>query len=135
MTAEGGDLAFIDALKPVVAEGVDVVLDYLWGDSAVAIMSAIAQTVEGHPTCFVSIGTASGQESVNLPSAILRASSIQLLGSGGRSVSQADLLDSARSVLDLAAKGRLKILMKEYALQDIETAWQAPLTPRPVIRI
>jgi NADPH:quinone reductase-like Zn-dependent oxidoreductase len=135
MTADGGDRAFADALKPVVAGGVDVVLDYLWGDSAVAIMSSIAQTIEGKVTRFISIGTSAGQEMINLPSTILRGSSIELLGSGGRSVAPAHMLASARSVLELAAQGVIHISIAEYALEEVERAWQAPLTPRPVIRI
>lgn len=135
LTAEDGRMSFEDALKPVISEGIDVVLDYLWGESALAIMSAVAQTSAARVTRFVSIGTASGQENIEVPSSILRASSIELLGSGGRSVSHADLLASVNSVLYLAAKGQLNIPITEYALHDIEVAWQAPLTPRPVIRI
>jgi NADPH:quinone reductase-like Zn-dependent oxidoreductase len=135
LSAEDGAKAFENALKLVIAHGVDIVLDYLWGESALAILSAIAQTIEGQVTRFVSIGTASGQEAIQLPSAIFRASSIELLGSGGRSVSPRDLLASAKSVLELAAQGKLELPTAEFALQDIEKAWQAPLTPRPVIRV
>lgn len=135
MTVGGGEKAFENALKPVVAEGVDVVLDYLWGDSAVALMSAIAQTNAGRGTRFISIGTSSGQETIQVPSSILRSSSIELLGSGGRSVAPADMLSSAKSVFELAANDEIKLPIAEYALQDIEAAWRAPLTPRPVISV
>ncbi|GFN30130.1 quinone oxidoreductase family protein [Paenibacillus xylaniclasticus] len=135
MTVEGGEQKFEDALMPVIAKGVDVVLDYLWGDSALAIMTAIAKGGADRVTRFISIGTSSGQENVEVSSSILRASSIELLGSGGRSVSLANMVSSAKSVLELAAKGIIKISIAEYALEDIEAAWHAPLTPRPVIRV
>lgn len=135
MSVPDGIKGFENALMPVIADGVDVVLDYLWGDSALAILSAIAHLDASRTTRYVSIGTSSGYENINLPSAILRASSIELLGSGGRSVSQADMLSSARGVFELAAAGKLTIAVAEFALSSIEAAWHAPLTPRPVIRI
>ncbi|RUT29596.1 zinc-binding alcohol dehydrogenase family protein [Paenibacillus zeisoli] len=135
MSVKDGSNEFENALMPAVAGGVDVVLDYLWGDSAVAIMSAIAKTGTKQTTRFVSIGTSSGQETINVPSSILRASSIELLGSGGRSVSLADMMSSAKSVFEMAAEGKINIAVAEFALQDIEAAWHAPLTPRPVVRV
>lgn len=135
MTIDNGKKIFEDALKPVITDGVDVVLDYLWGDSAFAIMSAIAQTGTTQTTRFVSIGTSSGQESIPIPSSILRASTLELLGSGGRSVSKSDMLSSAKNVLELASEGKIKMDTTKFALENIEAAWQAPLTPRPVVMI
>lgn len=135
MTAENGQTSFEHALMPVFAEGVDVVLDYLWGDSAIAIMSALAKINTDRATRFVSIGTASGQESIPLPSSILRASTIELVGSGGKSVSKADMLSAVKGVFEMAANGQLAISTTEFALEAIEAAWNAPLTPRPVIKV
>ncbi len=135
MAADDGKERFEDALKSVVAGGVDVVLDYLWGDSAFAILSAIAHANEGKTTRFLSIGTSSGQETLAIPSSILRASTIELLGSGGRSVSKSDMLSSAKSVLELASKGRITMAVTKFALEDIEAAWHASLTPRPVVMV
>lgn len=135
MTANYGQKMFEDALIPVIAEGVDVILDYLWGDSAIAIMSALAKTNKNRATRFVSIGTSSGQENIHLPSAVLRASTIELVGSGDKSVSKADMLSAVKGVFEMAAEGKLKIATTEFALDDIEAAWHAPLTPRPVVKV
>ncbi|WP_138494394.1 quinone oxidoreductase family protein [Paenibacillus pinistramenti] len=135
MTADNGAKRFESALMPIIAEGVDVVLDYLWGDSALAIMSALAKTKTARVTRFVSIGTSSGQEDIALPSAILRSSTIELVGSGDKSVSKADMLSAIRESFELAARGKIKIDTKVYALEEIEEAWNAPLMPRPVVRI
>ncbi|MGX4584603.1 zinc-binding dehydrogenase [Paenibacillus chitinolyticus] len=135
MTADNGQNRFENALMSVVAEGVDVVLDYLWGDSALAIMSALARAHTDRTTRFVSIGTSSGQENIHLPSSILRSSTIELVGSGDKSVSKADMLSAVKGVFDMAAEGKLKIAIKEFALEDIEVAWNAPLTPRPVVKV
>lgn len=135
MTVDNGQKMFENDLMPVIAEGVDVILDYLWGNSAFAIMSALAKTNTDRATRFVSIGTSSGQESINLPSSILRSSTIELVGSGDKSVSKADMLSAVKSVFEMAAEGKIKIATKEYALDDIEEAWKAPLMPRPVIKV
>lgn len=127
--------SFEEALMPLAAEGVDVVLDYVWGDSALAILSAVAHANAVQTTRYVSIGTASGQESVAIPSVLLRASTLELLGSGGRSVSPADMLSSAQSVFELASSGQLALAVRKFAFENIEEAWQAPLTPRPVVMI
>lgn len=135
MTADNGQKMFENALMPVIAEGVDVILDYLWGDSALAIMSALVKAKTDRSTRFVSIGTSSYQESIHLPSSLLRSSTIELVGSGDKSVSKADMLSAVRGVFEMAAEGKIKITTKEFALEDIEEAWNAPLMPRPVVRV
>lgn len=135
MTVDNGQIMFENALMPVIAEGVDVVLDYLWGDSALAIMSALAKANTDRATRFVSIGTASGQENINLPSSILRSSTIELVGSGDKSVSKADMISAVRGVFEMAAEGKINIATTEFVLEDIEAAWNAPLMPRPVVKV
>lgn len=135
MTADNGQKKFEDALVSVIDEGVDVILDYLWGDSALAIMSALAKTNTDRVTRYVSIGTSSGQENIQFPSSILRSSTIELIGSGGKSVSKVDMLSSVKRVFEMAAEGKLAIATAEFALEEIEEAWSAPLMPRPVVKV
>lgn len=135
MTVDNGQKAFENALMPAIVEGVDVILDYLWGDSAFAIMSALSKTNTDRATRFVSIGTSSGQEDIQLPSSILRSSTIELVGSGDKSVSKADLLSAVKGVFEMAAEGKIKMDVTEFALDDIEEAWNALLTPRPVVKV
>ncbi|HIW33799.1 MAG TPA: zinc-binding alcohol dehydrogenase family protein [Candidatus Paenibacillus intestinavium] len=135
MTVDDGQKVFENALMPVIAGGVDVILDYLWGDSAMAVMSALAKTNTDRVTRFVSIGTSSGEESIQLPSSILRSSTIELVGSGDKSVSKTDMLSAVKGVFEMAAEGKINIAMKEFALEEITEAWDAPLTPRPVVKV
>ncbi|MGY4691043.1 quinone oxidoreductase family protein [Salibacterium sp. K-3] len=135
MTVADGQKTFEKAITPVITNGVDVILDYLWGDSAFTIMAALAKTNTDRATRFVSIGTSSGQESINLPSTILRSSTIELVGSGDKSVSKADMLSAVKGVFEMAAEGEIKMAAKEYALEEIEEAWNAPLIPRPVVKV
>jgi NADPH:quinone reductase-like Zn-dependent oxidoreductase len=87
--------------------GVDVVIDYLWGRSAERLLNAAAKAGKAPPVRFVQIGSASG-ETIALPSAILRSAPITLMGSGLGSVSPDRLLASVGAALQAAATGGLK---------------------------
>ena len=79
---------------PVFAEGVDVVLDYLWGTSAERLLIAAAKAGrDAVPLRFVEIGSASG-DAIALPGAdgrhalairtgAHRSSAARSLGGGG----------------------------------------------------
>src|SRR5580704_5644221 len=95
-----GAKEYENALRQVFAAGINVVIDYLWGESARTVIVAIAKAVEdATPVRFVHVGGASGEENIELPGAALRSSAIQLMGSGLKSVPFAKLLDSIRNVL------------------------------------
>ncbi len=91
---------FEEALIREFGSGVQVVVDYLWGQSARTIIAAIAKGVEdGAPVRFVHVGGASGEESIDLPGAGLRSSSIVLMGSGYKSVPLPALFAAVRAPL------------------------------------
>jgi NADPH:quinone reductase-like Zn-dependent oxidoreductase len=70
------------ALIAEFAHGIDVVIDYLWGESAKTLIVAISKAVEdAKPVRFVHVGGASREENIELPGAALRSSAIQLMGS------------------------------------------------------
>ncbi|WP_109126593.1 zinc-binding dehydrogenase [Dyella sp. C11] len=120
-----GAYEFEDALKQQFAQGVDIVVDYLWGKSAEIIMTAIAKAVEnGSPVRFVHVGASSGSEIV-LPGAALRSSSIVLMGSGIKSVSLADMLAAVRGVYEAYGEVHLQMATKAVPLADVERAWTA----------
>lgn len=116
--------------------GIDIVIDYLWGESAKTIIVAIAKAVEdGHPVRFVHVGSSSGEESIELPGAALRSSAIQLMGSGLKSVPFPKLLDAIRNVFNAVAPARLQIATKAVPLSAIEETWDEPAKPRIVYTI
>lgn len=118
------------------AHGIDVVIDYLWGESAKTLIVAIAKAVEdASPVRFVHVGGASREETIELPGAALRSSAIQLMGSGVKSVPFTRLLDSIRKVFDAFAPAKLQIETKTVPLTAIEEAWNAPGKPRIVFTI
>jgi len=119
------------------AHDIDVVIDYLWGESAKTIIVAIAKAVEdGGPVRFVHVGGASREENIELPGAALRSSVIQLMGSGVKSVPFPKLLDSIRNVFDAVVPAKLQIATKTVPLSAIEETWEdAPGKPRVVFTI
>jgi NADPH:quinone reductase-like Zn-dependent oxidoreductase len=126
---------FEQALTAAFADGVDVVVDYLWGSSARTIIVAVAKAVEdAHPVRFVQVGEAS-RESVELPGAALRSSAIQIMGSGLKSVPLSKLLEGIRQTFDLAARGKLYLPTKVVPLSLVTENWEAPGKPRLVFTL
>ena len=104
-------------------EGIDVVLDYLWGPSAeTLIVSAAKGGRDGVPIRFVQIGALSGG-TITLPSAALRSSALVLMGSGIGSIPLKGLLGAIRGVLQAVVPGKLKIETKVVPLSDVESTW------------
>lgn len=133
LTALGADVVIPlvgdgDALersfKPHFAEGVDIVLDYLWGHSAERLLIAAAKAgAEARPIRFVQIGSVSGGD-ITLPSAVLRASAIELMGSGIGSIPLERLFAATGELLRAAIPAGLEIAVDPVPLQDIEQAWR-----------
>ena len=131
-----GTKHYEQALQEAFSSGINVVVDYLWGESARTIIVAIAKTVEdASPVRFVHVGGASGEEEIALPGAALRASAIQLMGSGVKSIPFPKLLGSIKSVFEAVGPARLQIATQTMDLAEIEEAWTAPGKPRIVMTI
>jgi NADPH:quinone reductase-like Zn-dependent oxidoreductase len=130
-----GAKEFENALKNEFANGIDVVIDYLWGESAKTIIVAIAKAVEdGQPVRFVHIGGASGDESIELPGAALRSSAITLMGSGVKSLRMSGLIQSIRNIFDVVEPAGLKIATRSVPLSEIEETWDSSTgKPRVVV--
>jgi hypothetical protein len=60
---------------------------------------------------------------ISLPSAALRSSALQLMGSGIGSVPFERLLEATRSLLAAAPAAGFKITTRAVALREIEHAW------------
>jgi NADPH:quinone reductase-like Zn-dependent oxidoreductase len=126
-----------NALKQVFASGIDVVIDYLWGESAKTVIVAIAKAVEdGTPVRFIHVGEASREANIDLPGAALRSSAIMLMGSGVKSVPLSVLMRAIKSVFEAVQPAGLKIATKVVPLAEVEETWEkAPGKPRVVFSI
>lgn len=125
--------AFRDA---IYGSQIDVVLDYLWGAPAEALLDAIAQKGLDHQTRrvrYIQIGSAAGA-AIHLPAATLRSSGLELLGSGFGSVP----IDRIFAVLGLflaeAARQPFRIDLQTVPLREIETLWTQKTDARLVFQ-
>ena len=115
--------ALEERLKEEFAQGVDVVLDYLWGKSAERLLIAGAKAgKEAVPIRFVQIGSVSGPD-ITLPSAALRSSAIVLMGSGVGSIPPDRFVRAIDGVLRATASAGFRIATTPVPLSDVEQAW------------
>jgi NADPH:quinone reductase-like Zn-dependent oxidoreductase len=127
--------ALENTFKEQFAGGVDVVLDYLWGQSAECLLTAGSKAGTGAPISFIQIGTAGGMN-ITLPGAILRSTPIELMGSGIGSVPIDRIVGAIEQVLRAAVVGHFEIATKPFALSEIEQAWSSDgYMPRAVFTI
>ncbi len=104
-------------------EGVDVVLDYLCGESAEVLMdAAVKATSEAAPIRFVQVGSVSAP-TISLPGAVLRSSALELMGSGFNSVPLPRLVKAVGEMLAAAASGGFEIAIKALPLAQIAEHW------------
>lgn len=106
---------------------VDVVIDYLWGHSAELILSALkGHGGFSHRTRYVTVGGMIG-DTIVLSSSILRATDIQISGSGLGTWTREEIKLLITEILPeafrLAAEGKLKIETVKVELKDIEKVW------------
>lgn len=105
------------------SEGVDVVIDYLWGRSAERLLVAGAKAgAEAVPIRFVQIGSISGSD-ITLPSAVLRSSAIELMGSGIGSVPPGRFVAAIGGLLQATVPGGFRIAATPVPLSEVEQAW------------
>ena len=127
LRAQGADITLTldelpGALPALMKEGIDIVLDYLWGQSALDIMQAAVAGGE-KVVRFVQIGSLSGQE-ITLHSKLLRSSGLTLMGSGLGSVSDADLIACISEMLNAAAESDFSVAFQMRPLSEVAQAWQ-----------
>ncbi len=105
--------------------GVQVVLDFLWGPSAEAILAAAGGhgSPQGEPRIrFVQIGAISAP-TITLPAGLLRSSGVELLGSGLGSLSSEAILQSLTTMFAAESKVRFAIDVDRVPLSQVEEAW------------
>ncbi|MBT0773199.1 zinc-binding alcohol dehydrogenase family protein [Kineosporia sp. J2-2] len=107
-----------------VAAGVDVVLDYLWGEPATAVMTTLVtdRADRGEPLTWVQIGSMAGPTAA-IPSAALRAARLAVVGSGQGSVPTRDILAELTQIAAAVAEGRITVDVTTVPLAGVEQAW------------
>lgn len=129
ISLEQDDATLVAAFQREIAEnGVDIVLDYLWGKPAEAVLAAIAQKGLSHiaPRIrYLQVGSSAGP-TISLPAATLRSSGLELLGSGFGSVTIDTIMRSVAEFLSVAATANFRIVTQSAPLSDVERMWNSP---------
>jgi NADPH:quinone reductase-like Zn-dependent oxidoreductase len=113
-----------DAVARVGADGVDVVLDFLWGDTATKALRALARSAP-HPQYridWVNLGALGGVQ-VPLDASLMRMSDLHVWGSGAGAYSPERRREMTDAALDLAAKGVIAVDVQERSLADVGETW------------
>lgn len=120
---------------------IDIVIDYIWGHSVEMILSVFkGDGTFSHKTKLITIGGMSS-DTIQLSSQILRATDIQISGSGLGSWTKEEsaLLFSEiiPEMFQAAAEGKIKIETVEADIKNIESVWNAEIQTgkRLVIKI
>jgi NADPH:quinone reductase-like Zn-dependent oxidoreductase len=118
--------ALVSAFRGEIAgDGVDVVLDYLWGAPAESVLAAIAQKGLSHSSPrirFVQVGNSAGP-TITLAGATLRSSGLELLGSGFGSASLTEIFAAVGEFFKEAARRPFDVEINAVALKDVEAVW------------
>ena len=123
-------------LREAGQSGFQVVIDYVWGGPAEALLAAITRrefVAIQSETRFVQVGE-SAASTITLPAAVLRSTAVTILGTAGIPPGNV-LLEAFQQVMAHAAKGELHIDTERVPLADIENAWQRDRPGRRLVII
>lgn len=126
-----------EAFVQAIGEGVDIVLDYVWGPTAQTLLKAAMAHADGHAAPrirYVNIG-AMGGAAIELPAGVLRSSGLCLMGSGLGSVAHERLIASIARVFEMIEPAGLTIDARAVALTEVTRAWESSDAARPVFTL
>ena len=126
-------VALGDARLADVACDVDVVLDFVWGETAVGIMNALLRrrTDRGVALTWIHVGSMAG-DVAPLPGTLLRAANFQVVGSGHGSVPDRAILAELPALVREIVRGTFRIDAQATPLRDVEEAWTGHSSARIV---
>ncbi|HET6505890.1 MAG TPA: zinc-binding alcohol dehydrogenase family protein [Baekduia sp.] len=137
--SDASDTVVLDDAERLAARAadVDVVIDYLWGEPAAAAMVTLvaARPDRAKPLTWIQIGSVAGP-TAPIPSAALRASRLQIVGSGQGSVPTSDLVAELSALAGEIARGTFAIDARAVPLADVRRAWgEAGATAERVVLV
>jgi NADPH2:quinone reductase len=106
------------ALKDAAGDGVDVIVDPLWGPPAVAAMRAAR-----HGARHVQLGHMAS-ETIELPAPLVRSTALDILGFAVFLVPSDVRRDAYRRLIELTAQGRLSVDVDVTPLGEVAAAWE-----------
>ncbi|MET7999367.1 zinc-binding alcohol dehydrogenase family protein [Nonomuraea glycinis] len=124
------------ALRAEFDQGVDVVLDFVWGEPASRVLRAATQgrgSRSGEPRLrYVQLGTMAGDE-IPVRGDMLRSTGLELIGSGIGSVAVEELLAGAGELLTAAATADFDVPFTSLPLRAVADAWNGAPDVRHIL--
>jgi NADPH:quinone reductase-like Zn-dependent oxidoreductase len=121
--------ALVAALRDAIAqEKIDLILDYVWGAPAEAVLEAMTQRGSMHGPAqirYVQVGSSAGATAA-VPAESLRSTGLELMGSGFGSVSIDRIFRALAAFLLEAAREPFQIRTTIAPLSQVESLWNAP---------
>ncbi|MFJ6852130.1 zinc-binding alcohol dehydrogenase family protein [Streptomyces sp. NPDC091271] len=116
------------------AADVDVVLDFVWGAPAAGAMLPMltARSDRSAPLTWIQIGSMAG-ESAPIPSTVLRAARLKIVGSGIGSVSPRDFIAELPELAKAVTEGAIDVQARAVPLARIAQAWSERTGERLVL--
>ena len=118
-------------------EGVDLVLDYLWGRPAEILLDAmkgLGRSASERRVKYLQIGSIAGQ-TVNFPAEVLRSTGLEMMGSGLGSLSAEQIVRGLRRMFASYAEARLQIETEAVPLREVESRWSEKSEKRLVFTV
>lgn len=116
--------------------GFQVVIDYVWGKPAEALLAAITRkefaAIEAE-TRYVQVGESAGS-TISLRASVLRSTPLTMMGTAGIPPGKV-LADALNKVMSYAASGELRIETETVPLADVEAAWNREQSGRRIVVI
>ncbi|WP_110972754.1 quinone oxidoreductase family protein [Pseudomonas huaxiensis] len=123
--------------EEIQGRGIEVVLDYLWGQPAACILDALLGHGGGGAAPrlrFVNIGALAGA-TLPMSPGVLRSSGLEMLGCGLGSVSNEDLVKIVGQLLRAIKPANLHVEAEAVPLSEVESTWQRSAAERIVFTV
>jgi NADPH2:quinone reductase len=114
----GDGVVAVDALADAAGDGVDVIIDPVWGPPAVAAMR-----VARHGARHVQLGHIAG-ETIELPAPVVRSAALNLIGMAAFHAPLDVRRDAYLRLTELAARGGIDVALDVIPLAGIAGAWE-----------
>lgn len=107
----------VKRVRDFAPQGVDVIIDYLWGEPALEALQAAAVSAR-----LVQIGTKSS-DLLNLSGSLMRSKNLTVMGFASYHAMEERKV-AYQEICTLARDGKLKVEFKRVPLSEVEAAWE-----------
>ena len=116
-----------------IKQGINVVLDYLWGGSALSLIQCAAKySPQGLGIEFVQIGSIGGA-TIPFPASALRSSGLRVIGSGLGSLSVPQMLNAISQFINYVSEANFSINTQVNPLSEVTAIWNTTSSNRRIV--